>query len=241
MNSIFLLLLLGSVGAPSQGQSDSSKTQLFQAVRDGNLSAVKAMLAKNKALVNAKTQGGLTVVTLASYYFEDDIVKLLLTHKPKLDFHSAVAAGEARAVQSMLSKNPALKDRMTVDGTLPLCMAAAFKRREVLRVLLSHKPDVNKHSKEYDQVAALNSAVFGRDLECVKMLIEAGANVDIASAGGFVPLHESASKGDLAIVKLLVASGADVRRKTPDGKTPLALAEAAKHKEVITYLKSMGA
>ena len=53
--------------------------------------------------------------------------------------------------------------------------------------------------------------MFGR-IEVVKLLIEAGAKVDLVNNSGSTALHESATMGHLDITKLLVEAGANRKR-----------------------------
>ncbi|OCK88748.1 ankyrin, partial [Cenococcum geophilum 1.58] len=47
-------------------------------------------------------------------------------------------------------------------------------------------------------------------LEVVKLLLENGADVAVASNDGWTPLNSASSSGHLEVVKLLLKNGADV-------------------------------
>ena len=64
------------------------------------------------------------------------------------------------------------------------------------------------------------ACLYGKE-SIVKYLIEHGANINITSHCGEVPLFNACFIGNEVIVKYLVEHGADVNKKNFKGKTPL--------------------
>lgn len=58
-------------------------------------------------------------------------------------------------------------------------------------------------------------------LEDVRLLLNAGVDVDPETYAGCTPLHVASQEGYFEIVKLLLAAGADIHRKNKYGDTPL--------------------
>lgn len=54
-----------------------------------------------------------------------------------------------------------------------------------------------------------------------RLLIRAGADVNIANTGGQTPISIAAEKNHLQIVKLLIGAGAAVNIEDNEGMTPL--------------------
>jgi hypothetical protein len=79
------------------------------------------------------------------------------------------------------------------------------------------------------------------DVEAVKALLAAGAQVNDASEGGETPLMRATSRGRLEVVRLLLAAGADVNARRADGMTPLIYAAFFGHTEVVRALIDGGA
>jgi ankyrin repeat protein len=106
-----------------------------------------------------------------------------------------------------------------------------------LRTLLKTS-DVNlKDQKETTPL--MYAAAFG-SLDAMKILVEAGADVNATNALAVSPLLWCA--GDLEKVRLLVSKGADVNARSKQGQTPLLI--AASHdgaSEIVKLLISKGA
>jgi ankyrin repeat protein len=76
----------------------------------------------------------------------------------------------------------------------------------------------------------------------VRMLLEAGAEVDAVTSGKkMTPLLYAAESGYLAVVQRLVAAGARLDVRDAKGRTALALAEEEGHEDVVRWLREAGA
>lgn len=74
--------------------------------------------------------------------------------------------------------------------------------------------------------------------ECVKILLEAGANPDNFEWDGWSSLHWAARNGHVEVVKLLIDHGAASDHKDRKGNTPLEWAADREHWDVVEALKS---
>ena len=98
----------------------------------------------------------------------------------------------------------------------PLEMAASEKQRELLELLLKHGAHVNR--EYYNRDVLLCAAVSG-SLDCVRLLVEAGAamNAPIGSSHPRItPLHAASSQGHLEMVTFLLDHGANVNASAAD-------------------------
>ncbi len=77
------------------------------------------------------------------------------------------------------------------------------------------------------------------NLEMVQLLIEFGANVNLADNQGMTCLMKASQNGHLAIVALLVKSGADLTCTDSKGSTCLVYAAKSGHSELLQYLLSL--
>ena len=103
---------------------------------------------------------------------------------------------------------------------------------------LAHGANPNLHFREARQRTALMVAADWGNLDAVKILVKAGAEIDARDAEGRTPLMFAAGQDRVSIVKYLLAQGADVHAKTNTGmplvgslaSTEAILEEARKNK-----------
>ena len=121
------------------------------------------------------------------------------------DWYQAIRENRLADLKSMASSASALNVRDT-RGTTPLMYAAAIGSAESLKMLLDAGADVN--AKNGLDVTPLHFA--GSDLVKVRLLVEAGANVNAVSKSGRTALITvSGTPASVETVKLLLSKGAD--------------------------------
>jgi len=118
--------------------------------------------------------------------------------------------------------------------------AARQGDREAVRELLRKGADVN--AAEGDGMTALHWAASNGSVEMTKMLVAAGAKLDVVTRiGGHTPLHVAAENGAGDVMKALVDAGANVTAVTSTGVTPLHLAAESGTVVGMTALLGKGA
>jgi ankyrin repeat protein len=124
------------------------------------------------------------------------------------------------------------------DDELTVFEAAAFGRVARLRSLLGGDEALALAVSE-DGFTALHLAVFGRQDEAARVLIEHDADLDAISTASFAqvtPLGTAAFVRSLPLARLLLDAGAD-----PTAGAPLATAEANGDEALTALLRSFGA
>ena len=109
-------------------------------------------------------------------------------------------------------------------GTTLLDAAESGDRVAALRLASAKGRDVNAmnvNATGADGSTAIMYAAANGDLELVRALIKAGANVKLENQFGTSAITEAAIIGATPIVEALLKAGADPNFKTPDGETPL--------------------
>jgi len=77
----------------------------------------------------------------------------------------------------------------------------------------------------------MNAAMLGRR-DIVRLLIDAGADIQKRGQFGYTALHAAAQNGHLDVVQALVKYGASVNCKNDDGDIPLILGKITKKKTI---------
>ncbi|HWY44736.1 MAG TPA: ankyrin repeat domain-containing protein [Candidatus Sulfotelmatobacter sp.] len=216
-----------------------SETQLFfDAIRAGDLAAVRALLDQDPALLTAKNAQSQSAVLFSIYNHQKEVRDLLLSRGVPLELHEAAAAGDVARVKELVEKDASLAKGFSPDGFPILALAAVFGQFEVTKYLHEKGGDVNAAATNGSGYNALTGAVTSGHTKIVKWLLENGADPNYRYANNYSPLLTAAANGHLEILKLLIAHGADLHAKTNDGKTALAFAEERKHGAVADYLRA---
>ena len=67
----------------------------------------------------------------------------------------------------------------------------------------------------------LHMATYNENIQIVRILIEAGANVNIQNKVGDTPLHLATNNENIHIIRILIEAGADVNKRNNNGILPL--------------------
>jgi ankyrin repeat protein len=143
-----------------------------------------------------------------------DVVERLLAEGAEVGPLEAAALGDLKRLEGAdLSVRSA-------DGFTPLHLAAFFGGTEAVRAILAtgFPPDADAVNRF--KVRPIHSAAAARDVTAVRLLLEAGADPNVAQNGGYTPLHTAAHNEDVELVRLLLDHGADLTRADDEGKIP---------------------
>jgi len=120
-------------------------------------------------------------------------------------------------------------------------MLASFKNQpQVVTTLLDFAIDIDAVDNNEGH-SALMITILSEHLEIAKILIQAHANVNIATHEGATALLLAAGKGFSEIVALLIKAGADVNKQLKQGATALHIAVYGEHEDVVKQLIFAGA
>jgi ankyrin repeat protein len=90
-------------------------------------------------------------------------------------------------------------------------------------------------------MTALHWAVRSDDVETVRLLVRAGADVKLNNRYGITPLFLAALNGNATLVDVLLKAGADPNDTKPEGETVLMTAARAGNPDAVKLLLSHGA
>jgi len=186
------------------------------AIERGDLARLKELLAEEPALASSRDEQGVSIVLRARYRQQTETVDALL--------FSAAAVGDALRVGSILELDYAAAQVFAGDGFSALQLACYFAQPACARLLVERGANIEAVSKNGMELRALHAAAAGRNLECVELLLEHGADANSPQHGGWTALHAAVGIPDLRMVALLLAHGADPRLPNDFGQSPLELA-----------------
>lgn len=216
--------------------------ELIQAITANDAFRVKALLSEEPGLVHARDPEGRTPILLAIYFGHEELAHLMRERAQDLDLFEAVALGAVESVEAHLAASPETANAVAPDGFGPLGLAAFFGRLDIAEILLDAGANPNTPAANAFRVRPIHSAAAHRDrdrsLKMCTLLLERGADPNVAQAGGWTPLHQAAAHGRKEAVELLLAYGASTEALSDDNRVPAQMAEAKGHDEVQALLQT---
>jgi ankyrin repeat protein len=184
--------------------------EIHDAVKNGDLERVKALLRQDPSLAsNKEAEHGFTPLDVAVINGCRDIAEFLLTH-----------GADANA-----------KDNM---GETALHAAAAMGQKGIVELLLAYQAEVNAKDNNGDTPLHLAAALGKKDI--AELLLANQADANAKDNIGETALHAAAATGQKDIAELLLVHNAYIV-KDSQGITPLDLAEAKGHSDIVELLR----
>ena len=204
--------------AESGHSADITDQRLIQAVHRNDVPAIKRFLKEGVALDVQDSMGRTALlVAVDKNYIEAGTLLIeagasvnVQDHQQDSPFLLAGARGNLELLQPMLKANPDFRLYNRYGGTA-LIPAAERGHVEVVKLLLGTPMDVN-HVNRLGWTALLEAIILGtggsKHQEIVRLLIAAGANVNLPDGDGIMPLQHARTKGFRGMVALLEGAGA---------------------------------
>ncbi len=241
------LLKEGGIDARHVLMNPCGSTYIAMAVGKRNDEIVKLMLAmRNVPLQHYhKDQKHSLKDQIFEHSFKD--------HRTHIDAYSfsdspqiiSVKNGDISALEMLLEAG-APADTTDLEGNTLLIKACSKGHLGCAQILVGHGAKVHVLNKRY--LSALDEAVYGNYLDCVKLLLENGADTGDAESV-VIPLLVATRNGNFAIVKELVKAGACINARVychphsivKHENSPLVTALKNDNIEIAQYLYDKGA
>lgn len=208
---------------------------LFDAVLAGDTQTAQKILKENPHFINHLHDSGATLLLLAAYTRNEEMIHALRPFKDHLNIYEAAALGEFTGVVENLAEMDDI-DAPAPDGFTALGLAVFFGHDAIARLLLVHGANPNKPSANKMVVTPLHSAAATQNLELVQLLLDRGADPNAQQPSGVAPLHSAAHTGQLEICKRLLRAGANPALRTHAGETALDFAQKDGFPEIAALL-----
>lgn len=225
-----------------------AKPDIFTASALGRVDDVRALLDANPELIHAvqTTSPNRSAIELAVQNGHTQVLELILSRGAPLTspagqhdtlLHLAAAHGQWEVIEFFVNRGLNLDIRGTRGATL-LHAASRGAQPQIVRILLSR--GLNAQDTDSALVTPLH-AVAGRvdagptehqrELEVVRLLIDANGNIHACDDDGDTPLHKAARCGNVSMVQHLIRAGANVHARNRRKETPLQSAKRSPFQE----------
>jgi len=191
---------------------DPKVRELIQAVRQHDPESVKALLKSAPEQVNGLDGGG------------------------SAPLHHAAGFGTLETMKRLIEAGANVDARNDRNST-PLHWAVSDTDK--IRRLLAHGADINAKT-ERERTPLSLAAAMRFDMAPLKLLLEKGANPNIASINGQTPLMFAARAGNVEAMELLLAKKADPLAVAGSGAVALMAAAASRDVETVRLLLKHG-
>jgi hypothetical protein len=210
---------------------------LLNMIRRGQKADIAALVAEVPAEAQARDAQGVSMLMWSIYTRQPEITGCLRPLAGDLDVFEAAALGDCSCLRAILAGDATQVWAVSGDGWAPLHLACAFAGPETVKLLLEHGAHAHQVSHNAQRNQPLHAAIMlGESAETVRLLLEAGANVNATEAGGFTPLHQAAAAGNLEILAVLLENGARRDMRCDQGKLPGDYARERAHVAVAELL-----
>lgn len=209
----------GSESAIPSSGGETMDQRLLAAAASGDLAGISAAL-DGGADVDARDDRGRTALLVATVAHQTNAVRVLLEAEPDVDlqddhldnpflYSGAEGLLDILTLVNEAGADPSITNRYGGTALIP---ASERGHVEVVRYLLEQTDVDIDHINRLGWTALLESIVLGNGdaahQEVVRLLIEHGADLDIADKDGVRPLAHARARGQTEIVALLEAAGA---------------------------------
>lgn len=202
---------------PNRGKAQEPAAALFAAVVAGDVAAVKAALAKGVS-ADARDGANQTPLLVAVQQNQTGVFDALLALGANINAQAANkdtpwllagALGRTEMLRAMIPRGPdySVRNRYGGNALIPACERAHVETVE----LLLTTPIKIDHVNNLGWTCLLEIVILGdggpRHQRVARMVLDAGADPNLADKDGVTPLAHARGRGQNAIAAMIVAKG----------------------------------
>lgn len=158
-SGLFMIAYSGLDAAFAKAKTLKKSFSFHEAIACGKKDKVQEYLSQDKVIVNKYSNDGFTPLSLAAFFDQTEIAKLLLANGADPNMH-ATNPSKVNALHSAVAK----------------------ENYELCKLFLAHDADVN--AVQMQNVTPLHAASHRGNLNLVKLLVENGAKIDFKMDNG---------------------------------------------------------
>ena len=211
-------------------------TALFIAALKGHTECLKELIDAH-AQIDKHNEKGLTALIAAAKEGHVDCVKELLKAGANVNatdteirgdtaLMRAVAAGHVECVKELISSKADL-NTLNKQRSTPLAYAVQSSNVIITDMLLSAGAKIDQSPNFMQELRADNN----EQIECLKLLLEAGADLNAIDEEENTPLIKAVVRGNEGIIKILLKEKSDINAQNQFGETALYKAVMLGHAE----------
>ena len=224
MGAVFVVLMLLVLASTACGGGERSSPavdgELIVAARAGDLGRVRSLLER-RADVHAHDANGATALVAASYGNHVDVARALIEAGADVNVEDATEQSAFLIATSEVGDDPRLLELTLANGAdvnakdsyngTGLIRAADRGHVQIVERLLETDVELD-HVNRLGWTALLEAIILGggdtRHTDVVRLLVDAGADVDRADGEGVTPLEHARRQGFDDMAAILEGAGA---------------------------------
>lgn len=223
--------------------ASSRWTPLLIAVRAGQTD-IAATLLEHGADVHARSKEGKSAIALAVDTGDLAMVKVLLEGGARTDQVDGEGT-DLRTYAETQRQEPivAFLDNFVKQQEVGFSLFQAVRDNDPPRALtlIRENPACVDSRTRNERWTPLMQAIRDENIPLARLLIEHGAQINLANSRGMTALMYAARGGNLELVRLLINQGADVRPRSREGNTACEFALDRGHARVVMLLQEVEA
>ncbi len=221
---------------------------IHEAVKAGDLTAVRSLIDKDPGLVNARDETGRSPLHWAARGTDIEVLEYLVEKGADLNFpdnngtaplHSLASRGNAEGIKILLNKGADIEIKAPNEST-PLHFAVLGRRAEIVRLLLKCGAKLESRD-EQGRTPLVIAAREMSGLDVVRTLLDLGAEIDSTDRSGDTALTLAAWRGSADVVSLLLERKAAFPVATPQGRELLQSAVSKGLADLFSLMVEKGA
>lgn len=234
VKTIFLsfLMLIISISLNAQ--------EIFDAVRNGDLTKVKELIENEPQLTNARNTRNSTLLHVAADINNEEIVKYLLEMKAdpnaknNNNFTPLFYAKEINIAKLLV------KSGADINNENPLAWALINKRKDIVDYLIDLGAALPASNSPQGLLFLVRSLRCGSS-KLLAVYRQQGFKMNYESSSGNTLLHYASESNSTELITILIESGIPVNKKNIFGWTPLHIAVKNGNADVVEHLVKKGA